>query len=57
MTRAHAARRLLALGPLTLAEFVEITGWPYRQCVRLLEYLRDHGDIEHERGGLYEVVQ
>lgn len=57
MTRAHAARRLLALGPLTLAEFVEITGWPYRQCVRLLEYLRDHGDIEHERGGVYEVAR
>ena len=27
MTRAHAALQLLRLGPLTLHEFVEITGW------------------------------
>lgn len=57
MTRAHAARRLLALGPLTLAEFVEITGWPYRQCVRLLEYLCDRGEVQHERCGVYEVMR
>lgn len=27
MTRSYAARRLLEHGPLTFAEFTEITGW------------------------------
>jgi DNA-binding transcriptional regulator GbsR (MarR family) len=28
VTRPYAAKRLLEHGPLTFAEFMEITGWP-----------------------------
>lgn len=28
MTRSHALRQLLALGPLSRVELAEITGWP-----------------------------
>ena len=41
MTRTHCARQLLAHGPLTLGEFVTITGWPYKACRRVLSYLVD----------------
>ena len=55
MTRTHAARQLLALGPLTMAEFVEITGWPVSACRRVLSYLVDDlGEVSRE-GGRYEV--
>lgn len=43
MTRAYVARQLLALGPLSLREFVEITGWPYRVCTATLTNLRAAG--------------
>jgi hypothetical protein len=61
MTRAHAARQLLALGPLTLTEFVAITGWPYRACIAVLRYLRDLQEVRYVRKGnnhmtsIYEV--
>lgn len=41
MTRAHAARMLLAHGPLTFGEFATITGWPVAVCRRVLSYLVD----------------
>lgn len=41
MTRAHAARMLLAHGPLTFGEFSTITGWPVATCRRVLSYLVD----------------
>ena len=41
MTRAHAARMLLAHGPLTFGEFATITGWPVAICRRVLSYLVD----------------
>jgi hypothetical protein len=41
MTRAHAARMLLAHGPLTMRDFVTITGWPVATCRRVLSYLVD----------------
>ena len=34
MTRPYALRRLLDLGPLTLAELIDITRWPYRASCR-----------------------
>lgn len=43
MTRVHAAKQLLALGPLTFREFAEITGWPRRTCSATLAYLREWG--------------
>jgi hypothetical protein len=62
MTRAHAARQLLALGPLTLPEFVEITGWSYRCCVLVLASLRGLQQVRYVRKGnnhatsIYEVA-
>lgn len=45
MTRAHAARELLNLGPLSFREFCEITRWPSRQCSKVLDYLQDRGEV------------
>lgn len=39
MTRTHAARRLLELGPLTRPEFAEITGWPKKTVNGVLSAL------------------
>jgi hypothetical protein len=51
MTRAHAARQLLALGPLSFREFVAITGWPAKTCRGVLSYLTDErGDVERASG-------
>jgi hypothetical protein len=51
MTRTHAARELLALGPLTFGEFVTITGWPCKTCRRVLSYLVDcRGDVSRNDG-------
>lgn len=44
MTRTHAARGLLKQGPLTFADFVAITGWPYKVCRRVISYLQEHGE-------------
>lgn len=55
MTRTHAARQLLALGPLSFAEFVAITGWPIKACRRVLSYLVDDLGEVARHGGRYEV--
>lgn len=57
MTKIHAARQLLALGPLTLSEIVEITGWEYRCCVRVLAYLREVRAVRLIHRGAYEAAQ
>lgn len=46
MTRLHAATRLLEHGPLTLAEFLEITRWPYQAAQATLTRLMDAGAVE-----------
>ena len=46
MTRTYAARKLLALGPLTLREFADITGWPYRVVRGTISHLQQAGVIE-----------
>jgi hypothetical protein len=56
MTRAHAARQLLALGPLSFAEFVAITGWPYARCRCTMKHLVDgRGEVVRD-GGLYRIA-
>jgi hypothetical protein len=63
MTRTHAARQLLALGPLSLPEFMEITGWKYRCCVQTLARLRGMRQVRYVRRGnnhatsVYEVAR
>lgn len=55
MTRTHAARQLLALGPLSFGEFVTVTGWPVSTCRRVLSYLVDTlGEVKRD-AGKYEV--
>ena len=41
MTKIHAARQLLALGPLSFREFYEITGWEFSTCRQVLSKLVD----------------
>lgn len=41
MNRTYTAKRLLEHGPLTQAEFLEITGWEERQARRVLQQLLD----------------
>lgn len=43
MTRTYAAKRLLEHGPLTHAEFLEITGWPLRAVESALKSLVETG--------------
>lgn len=63
MTRDHAARRLLELGPLTLPEFHAITGWQRRACLRTLSRLCVERQVRRLRRGnrympsVYEVVR
>jgi len=43
MPRTYAAKRLLEHGPLSMAQFKEITGWKPRQARRTLQSLVDTG--------------
>jgi DNA-binding transcriptional regulator GbsR (MarR family) len=43
MTRTYTAKRLLEHGPLTFAEFMEITGWRIRIAVSALRRLISWG--------------
>lgn len=55
-TKVYAARQLLALGPLSFGEFMEITGWPFKTCRRVLSYLVDDlGEVER-LGRMYLVT-
>ena len=59
MTRAHCARQLLRLGPLSLGEFVTITGWPLAAARKTLAGLVEAGDLTYHgttQRGLYEVA-
>ena len=55
MTRAHCARRLLALGPLRFSEFLTITGWTVLQCSKTLGYMRELGELD-KCGLTYSLV-
>ena len=58
MTRTYAAKRLLEHGPLTLGEFMTITGWKsYGGCVQVLGRLRAAGVIRLTRRGAYAVAE
>ena len=49
MNHTQAAVKLLAHGPLTFVEFVEITGWPKHQCRSAIQQLILHGRISFTR--------
>lgn len=56
MSRSHIAIQLLKHGPLTLGEFMTITGWKsYGGCVKVLSRLRDSGAVRLTRRGAYAV--
>ena len=55
MTRTHAATQLLAHGPLTRHEFIEITGWCRTTCTRLLAKLIYAGVLANPRRGVYAL--
>ncbi|RYE43946.1 MAG: hypothetical protein EOP24_26215 [Hyphomicrobiales bacterium] len=59
MTRTHAALQLLRLGPLTRADFIEITGWGVKRADKILQWLRETGRVEYRgtsQRGLYRVA-
>jgi len=45
MTKAHAIRMLLDLGPLTIGEIITITGWPAKQARRAVYGLSENGHV------------
>lgn len=49
MTRPYACKRLLEHGPLTLAELLEITRWPYRCTTEMLVRLMAEGSVVAEK--------
>lgn len=55
MTRAHAARQLLALGPLSMRDFRAITGWPAKVSRKVISSLQERGYIVNE-GGEWRLV-
>ena len=61
MTRTYAARKLLEHGPLTFAEFLNITRWPASSAQLALEMLVDTGEairdvFPGQRRSLYSLV-
>jgi len=56
MTRTHAARQLLAHGPLSFGQFAEITGWPAAACRRVLSYLVDDLGEASRFGRVYRMT-
>lgn len=59
MTRTHAARQLLRHGPLTLGEFITITGWPKKSARKTLGWLVERGDVIYRgntQRGVYDVA-
>ncbi|MBK5203905.1 MAG: type IV toxin-antitoxin system AbiEi family antitoxin domain-containing protein [Polaromonas sp.] len=56
MTRPYATLQLLAHGPLSRAEFIEITGWSRAACARILAALVDTGELSQPRRGVYSVA-
>lgn len=51
MTRADAALKLLAHGPMTRADFIAVTGWPRSTCCWVIYRLRDQGLVRLGRAG------
>lgn len=45
MTKAHAIRKLLDHGPLTMGEIIAITGWPAKQARRAVYGLSEWGHV------------
>jgi hypothetical protein len=47
MTRIHAARCLLKLGPLSFQEFVCITGWPKKQARNTIKQMQRNYELNN----------
>lgn len=59
MTRTYAALQLLRHGALTLAAFIEITGWPRVDARQTLAWLVETGRVVFRGArhrGVYEVA-
>lgn len=55
MAHRRTAVMLLKSGPLTVAQFHEITGWKYPLCSRILRELLLDGMIRSPKRGVYEA--
>lgn len=56
MTHTEAATKLLRLGPLTPAEFRQITGWPAQQCRNSIRWLAETHRIRRVSGGKWGLA-
>jgi predicted ArsR family transcriptional regulator len=56
MTRTYATRRLLEHGPLTMAEFLEITGWTWNAARSVLARLMESGAVQAEKVSAHRCV-
>lgn len=55
MTQIYAARKLLELGPLPMAEFIEITGWTRKQCRLALYELKKRNRVCIKKKNVWAV--
>lgn len=46
MTKRYAALKLLEHGPLTISEFLEITGWSMRSAWSVMEWMLENELVE-----------
>jgi len=54
MTKTYATIQLLRHGPLSMREFIEITGWTQKQARHALHHLIDNcGIVERVKRGVY----
>jgi DNA-binding IclR family transcriptional regulator len=53
----RTAMMLLQHGPLTVAEFTEITGWSYSKASRMLAALWSDGMLVRVKHGTYAIKE
>lgn len=56
MTRHYAAMRLLEHGPLSVQEFIEITGWRANAARKVLSRMVAYNVARVIRRGVYELA-
>lgn len=57
MSRYYATLRLLEHGAMRLAEFAEVTGWPYKSCCHLLQSMAASGAVRRIHMGVYALPE
>lgn len=56
MTRNEAALKLFSHGPLSVREFIQITGWGEKVAYNVLSELASSGDLARPKRGMYQLA-